>query len=72
LEEEYDGLLQTEMRRLKQLEEENARSWCRSVARQGDAAGRDPPKSMKPGSRNRKLVDAYRMADFDPPGPEEP
>ncbi|WP_315727959.1 MULTISPECIES: IS3 family transposase [unclassified Bradyrhizobium] len=28
----------------------------RSVARQGDAAGRDPPKAVKPG-RKRKLVD---------------
>jgi putative transposase len=33
----FDGLLPTEMRRLKQLEDENARARGRPVARQGDA-----------------------------------
>jgi putative transposase len=58
----YDGLLPTEMRRLKQLEDENAklkRIVRRPVARQGDAAGRHPPKALRP-VRQRKLVDEMR------------
>jgi putative transposase len=45
----YDGLLPTEMRRLKQLEDENNK----------DAAGRDPAKTLRP-VRKRKLVDEVR------------
>ena len=44
----YDGLLPTEMRRLKQLEDENseaAQGGGRPVAGPGDATGRDPPKT---------------------------
>ena len=55
----YDGLLPTEMRRLKQLEDENSklrRVVCRSQPRQGDAAGRHPAKTLRP-VRKRKLVD---------------
>ena len=58
----YDGLLPTEMRRLKQLEDENAQAaqgGRRSEPRQGDAAGRAPPKTLKP-VRKRKLVDEMR------------
>ena len=58
----YDGLLPTEMRRLKQLEDENeqAEEDCRRpVAGQGDAAGRHPPKTVRP-VRKRKLVDEMR------------
>ena len=54
----YDGLLPTEMRRLKQLEDENGKlqeARRRPVARQGDAAGRHPPKTVRP-VRKRKLV----------------
>jgi len=50
------------MRRLKQLDEENSQAdeaGRRSVARQGDAAGRDPPKAVQPGRRG-KLVDEVR------------
>ena len=62
----YDGLLPTEMRRLKQLEDENceaAEGRGRSEPRQGDAAGRAPPKALKP-VRKRKLVDELR-GDWD-------
>ena len=55
----YDGLLPTEMRRLKQLEDENAKLKkivADLIARQGDAAGRHPPKALRP-VRKRKLVD---------------
>jgi putative transposase len=58
----YDGLLPTEMRRLKQLEDENSklrRVVCRSQPRQGDAAGRHPAKTLRP-VRKRKLVDEVR------------
>lgn len=52
----YDGLLPTEMRRLKQLEDENGTQGCgRPQPRQGDAAGRDPPKTLRP-ARKRKLA----------------
>ena len=58
----YDGLLPTEMRRLKQLEDENGK--LRKVVadlspRQRDAAGRAPPKALRP-VRKRKLVDEMR------------
>ena len=46
------------MRRLKQLEDENAQAEeARGgpVARQGDAAGRHPPKTLRP-ARKRELV----------------
>ena len=58
----FDGLLPTEMRRLKQLEDENGklkRFGRRLVSRQGDAAGRHPPKALRP-VRQRKLVDEMR------------
>ena len=58
----YDGLLPTEMRRLKQLEDENnklRKLVCRPLPRQGDAAGRHPTKTLRPG-RKRKLVDEVR------------
>src|SRR5215213_5567251 len=58
----YDGLLPTEMRRLKQLEDENAKL-KRIVADlsigQRDVAGRQPPKALRP-VRKRKLVDEMR------------
>jgi putative transposase len=48
------------MKRLRQLEEENGKlKRGRSVARQGDAAGRDPPKTLKL-ARKRQLVDHAR------------
>jgi putative transposase len=62
----YDGLLPTEMRRLKQLEDENTKlrkGRCRSESRQGAASGRAPPKALKP-VRKRKLVDELR-GDWD-------
>ena len=53
----YDGLLPTEMRRLKQLEEQQAAEGRGgSEPRQGDASGRYPPKALRP-VRKRKLVD---------------
>lgn len=56
----YDGLLPTEMRRLKQLEDENVNEAAhRFLARQRDAAGHHPRKAMKAG-RKRKLVDEVR------------
>src|SRR5437764_13607552 len=57
----YGGLMPPEMKRLKQLEEEPAAEEAggRSVARQGDAAGRHPPKNMRP-ARKRQLVDEVR------------
>src|SRR5262249_47531899 len=69
----YDGLLQTEMRRLKQLEEENAK--LRKVVAdlsldKGDASGRSAPKNLRP-VRRRKLVDEMRSewrASLPPPG----
>jgi putative transposase len=62
----YDGLLPSEMRRLKQLEDENSK--LRKVVadlepRQGDASGRAAPKALKP-VRKRKLVDEMR-GDWD-------
>ena len=58
----YDGLLPTEMRRLKQLEDENGKL-KKLVADlslgQRDASGRDPPKALRP-VRKRKLVDETR------------
>jgi hypothetical protein len=49
----------SEMKRLRQLEEENGKLSGRSVGRQGDAAGRDPPKVLKP-ARQRQMVDHTR------------
>jgi putative transposase len=49
----YDGLLPAEMRRLKQLEDENTKL-KKLVA--DLSLDKDPPKAMKPG-RKRKLVD---------------
>jgi putative transposase len=59
----YDGLLPSEMRRLKQLEDGQAQeAGCRSVTSR-DAAGRHPPKTLRP-VRKRKLVDAV-CGDWD-------
>jgi len=59
----YDGLLPTDMRRLKHLEDENAKLRKVvadfSLSRQGDAAGCPPPKTLKP-VRTRRLVDEVR------------
>src|SRR5262249_24804869 len=58
----YDGLMPSEMKRLRQLEEENGKLKkivADPVARQEGAAGRDPPKAMKP-VRKRQLVDHAR------------
>ena len=58
----YDGLLPTEMRRLKQLEDENGKL-KRIVADlsldKEMLAGRYPPKTLRP-VRKRKLVDEMR------------
>ena len=54
----FDGLLPTEMKRLKQLEDENGEAEearRRLVAGQGDAAGCPAPKALRPG-RKRELV----------------
>ena len=55
----YEGLLPAEMRRLKQLEDENAklRKLVADLAldREMLATGRDPPKALRPG-RKRELV----------------
>jgi putative transposase len=59
----YGGLMPSEMKRLKQLEEKNQRlkkAGRRPVARQGDATGRDPPKNMSP-ARKRQMVDEVRV-----------
>jgi putative transposase len=58
----YDGLLPSEMRRLKQLEDENSK--LRKVVAdlsldKGEASGRAVPKALKP-VRKRKLVDEMR------------
>ncbi|BCH31196.1 hypothetical protein MesoLjLc_31260 [Mesorhizobium sp. L-8-10] len=58
----YGGLLPTEMRRLKQLEDENAKLKKLVADLSLDhemLQGRDPPKSLKP-ARKRKLVDEVR------------
>ena len=58
----YGGLMPSEMKRLRQLEEENGKLKkivADLVARQGDAAGRHPPKALKP-ARKRQLVDHAR------------
>ena len=56
----YGGLMPSEVKKLRQLEEENMR--LRRVvadlhARQGDAAGGDPPQTMTParGTRDDRL-----------------
>ena len=54
----YGGLGPSELRRLRQLEEENSEAQApggRLVARQGDAAGRALKKTLKP-SRRRTLA----------------
>ena len=53
----YAGLLPTEMKRLKQLEDENARlkKIVADLTLDRDAAGCDPAKDLKPG-RMRELV----------------
>ncbi len=59
----YGGLMPSEMKRLKQLdrgrEPTAEEAGGRPVARQGDAAGRDPPKNMRP-ARKRQMVDEVR------------
>ena len=57
----YAGLLPSEMKRLRQLEEENGKL-KRIVAdvRQGHAAGRALKKALRPG-RKRELVDKVRI-----------
>src|SRR5215831_20607072 len=60
----YGGLLPSEMKRLKQLDEENQRLKklvADPVAGQRDAAGRDPPENMKP-ARKREMVADIRRA----------
>ena len=67
----YDGLLPTEMRRLRLLEavsrkrvafrreRQAAQARRRSFLGSRDAAGRHPPKTVRP-ARKRKLVDGMR------------
>lgn len=57
-------MMPAKMRRLRELEQENARLKKRggSDARQGDAAGRHQAKALRPG-RKRALVDAMRHVD---------
>jgi putative transposase len=58
----YAGLMPSEKKRLRQLEEENGKlkkNRGRPVARQGDAARRDPPKVLKP-ARQRQMMDYAR------------
>ena len=54
-----DGLLPTEMPRLKQLEDENSKlkKLVANLLFDRDASGRHPPKAVRP-VRKRKLVDA--------------
>src|ERR1700754_4232191 len=55
-----DGLLPTEMRRLKAArgrEQQAEEAGRRPVVGSGDASGRHPPKAVRP-VRKRKLVDA--------------
>jgi putative transposase len=54
----YAGLTPSEMKRLRQLEEENGKL-KRVVTDLGDAAGRDPPKVLKP-ARQRQMMDPVR------------
>ena len=57
----YAGVLPSEMRRLRELEQESPAEEDRGgpVAGQGDAAGRHQAKALRPG-RKRTLVDAMR------------
>jgi hypothetical protein len=58
--ERYDRLLPTEMRRLRQLEHENAKlKKLVPIAQRGNAAGHDPPNALKPG---RKCSSSTRCA----------
>ena len=60
----YGGLMPSEVKKLRQLEEENARlrkGGRRSDARQGNAAGGYPPQTMTP-ARGRELIDFVREA----------
>jgi len=54
----YAGRMASDMKRLRQLEEENGKlkKIRRSIARQGYAAGRDPPKAMKPARKRQCWV----------------
>jgi hypothetical protein len=54
----YDGLLSNEIRRLKQLKDENVKLRKVMTDLTLDAAGRAAPKASKPG-RKRKLI--YEM-----------
>jgi putative transposase len=59
----YAVLMPLEMKRLRQLEEENGKLKKivgRPVARQGDTARRDPPKVLRP-ARQRQIVDYARV-----------
>jgi putative transposase len=54
----YGGLMPSEMKRLKAArggEPATEEAGCRPVAGQGDAAGRHPPKNMRP-ARKRQMV----------------
>jgi hypothetical protein len=57
----YDGMLPPDMRRLKQLEDENSklRKLVADLSWTGDAAGRHPPKAVRP-ARKRELVNGVR------------
>ena len=57
----YDGLLPTEMRRLKQIEDENSklRKVVAGLSLDGDAPGRHPPKALRP-VRKRNKSTRYR------------
>lgn len=58
----YAGLMPSEMRRLRQLEEENARlARGRPLARQADAAGRHQAKALRP-ARKRSMVGHMRAS----------
>src|SRR5437868_14010889 len=54
----YAGLMPSEMKRLRQLEDENGKlkKLVADLSRSRHAAGRAPPKAMKP-VRRRQLVD---------------
>lgn len=57
----YGGLMPSEMKRLKQLEEnQRLKKLVADLSLEGDAAGRDPPQNMKP-ARKRKMVDEVRQ-----------
>jgi putative transposase len=58
----YGGLTPSEVKRMRQLEDENNRLKkivADLIARQGDAAGRPVKKALKP-ARRRRLVDEVR------------